>query len=132
MRAKGSPRPEIWVAEALADAWGFAPAVLGRYETGTQMADAAVTQLTFPPKAQLVAYATRCFALAEDSVAALSDEDLLWPAEIAAGREPWFSPPKEPNLVIRFLMLSSRHDARHLGMVEALKGLQGERGTATA
>jgi hypothetical protein len=122
----------MWHAERLADRWGFARAELGRYETGTGMDRAVLARLNFPTLDVLVDYASRSFRLAEQSVAALSDDDLLSPAEVRAGREPWFTIPKEPNLVIRLLMLSARHDARHLGMIEALRGMQGHVGTATA
>jgi hypothetical protein len=131
LRSKGPARTELWASDGIAARWKFAIADLGRYETGTLMSDANATGLTFPPKSELLDYAGRSFRLAQEAVAALTDDDLLQPAEVAPGREPWFAVPKEPNLVIRFLVLSLGHDARHLGMIEALKGLQGHSGTAS-
>jgi len=47
-------------------------------------------------------------------------------------RATWLAGPDQVGQVIGWILTYSRHDARHLGMIEALKGVRGLRGTATA
>lgn len=124
------PRDEIWVSEGLAARWGLAEATLGNSQTGMGMDDSASAALALPPKADVVAYAERAFAAVDAVLAALNDDALDAPAVIPRERVPWIRA-VEPLTVMYWLLIYLDHGARHLGMVEALRGLAGLRGTAT-
>lgn len=47
-------------------------------------------------------------------------------------RATWLKSEEEIGQVLGWILTYARHDARHLGMNEALKGARGMRGTATA
>ncbi len=117
------PGDELWGAEDLAIDWDLAPATLGTLLSGTGFGDGRSAGLTLPPKAVVLDYAARAFALADRAIAAVVDDAFferglyLDPAgeltEIAAG-----------DLVTRYLT----HLERHLGMIDRLRGLQGAPG----
>jgi hypothetical protein len=94
------------------------------------MDEAASAELPLPPKAELVAYATRAFASADRAVREVRDDDLACDAEFDPATVPWASP-SEYGSVAEWILSGIRHDSRHLGMIEALKGAVGLRGTAT-
>ena len=111
---------EIWQAEGLAARWGF-PAEAG---VGTGMPDEMAATLPLPPKADLLDYLRRAYAAIEGYVelldtrySRLEDADETLAPRLERVRA---------NLLV-FLL----HDARHLGMMECLKGLQTGFGSAT-
>src|SRR5688572_29441011 len=114
---------EIWKAEGLGAKWSF-PAGLGETEVGTGISDETAASLPIPPKAELLDYLRRAYAAIEGYVALL---DSRYPDVGAASEE------LRPKLerIRRNLMVFVLHDARHLGMMEALKGLQTGFGSAT-
>lgn len=118
---------QTWHSEGLAARWGFIPAQLGYAETGMDMPDAVALTLPFPPKNQLLGYVTRAFAVADQRVASLTD------AEIHSAEQP--QPLTEgiygAGTIGSALLEHVIHDYRHLGMMEALLGMQGQPGTAT-
>jgi len=76
-------------------------------------------------------YLRRAFSAADDAVGRLVDGDLMVAATVADEDAPWLhgeakGPPA--NWVLGYY----EHDNRHLGMVEARRGLLGLRGSATA
>jgi hypothetical protein len=114
---------ELWHAEALAQQWGF-PAELGETAVGTGISDELAASLPIPPKAALLDYLSRAYAALEAYVELL---DSRYPEVETA--EAALRPSLErirKNLLV-FLL----HDARHLGMMEVLKGLQTGFGSAT-
>jgi DinB family protein len=123
--------PEIWTVERLIDAWGFPAGRLGHVDTGMTMPDETAAALQFPPKDVLLDYVRRSFGQAQRVVNDLLDSDLLQPAQIVATRVPWLDSPSEYGTPLTWVLAYARHDARHLGMIEALKGVAGMRGTAT-
>jgi hypothetical protein len=118
---------QVWHSEGLAARWGFAPDQLGFAETGMDMPDSVALTLPFPPKNQLLGYLTRAFSLADHRVASLTD------AEIQSAEQP--QPLTEGifggGTIGSALLEHVIHDYRHLGMMEALLGMQGQPGTAT-
>lgn len=112
---------EIWEQESLAERWGLPPVL---YPGGTGLSDEAVDGLIFPAKDEMLAYLRKTFSRTEEFIEKfdarysdpITDEtlhktitDIRW------------------NLYY-YLM----HHCRHLGMMEALKGLLTGRGSAAA
>ena len=114
---------ELWQGEALGTRWGF-PADLGPTAVGTGLSDEVAAGLPIPPKAELLDYLGRSYAAIEAYVALL---DSRYPSAEAASDE------LRPivDRVRRNLLVFLLHDARHLGMMEVLKGLQTGVGSAT-
>lgn len=130
LRERLGPSDEIWRREALSAKWGFPSGGLGSAETGMGMDEDASAELPLPPKDDLVAYASGAFEAADRSVHAVRDDDLARAAEFDPARIPWASS-KDYGTVAGWILGGIRHDSRHLGMIEALKGAIGMRGTAT-
>jgi len=123
--------PEIWTAEHLVDRWQLPAGRLGHVDTGMTMDDDLAASLRFPAKDVLLGYVRRSFDQAQRVVNSLRDADLLEPSQIEAERVPWLSSPSQYGTPLSWVLAYARHDARHLGMIEALKGVAGMRGTAT-
>jgi uncharacterized damage-inducible protein DinB len=113
---------EAWVAEGLAHRWGLTPGQLGGGDTGMGMDDDVSAALPLPDREALLAYTRRAFAATEQRLAALSPADLDAPCTDLYGKV---------NVVGDVLLSHLTHVNRHLGMIEALRGVQGARGTAT-
>jgi hypothetical protein len=94
------------------------------------MDEDASAELPLPPKADLVDYASRAFQAADRAVHEVRDEDLARSAEFDPATIPWAST-NDYGTVVGWILGAIRHDSRHLGMIEALKGAMGMRGTAT-
>ena len=87
-----------------------------------ELPDEQAAQLPFPRRDQLATYLRGAFSDLEQAVGALDDESILREADDLLGAQA----PLEDSL-IRHLS----HVSRHLGMIEALRGLRGGHGTAT-
>jgi uncharacterized damage-inducible protein DinB len=114
---------EIWVAGSLAERWGLATESLGVGETGLGMSDEAATGLALPAKAELLDYVQETLDLLDQRYAAVDDSLLGSELSDANGR---------PSAVAAILLSHLTHASRHLGMIEALRGVQGQHGTASA
>ncbi len=112
---------QVWTRGGLASAWAF-PAALGGRDTGMQMADDEAVALPFPPRQALTGYMRQAFAALEGALAGLDDAALLAEADDLLGERP----PLGASLLRQL-----SHASRHLGMVEALRGVRGSHGTAT-
>ena len=131
LRERIGATPELWTSGGLVAKWGFPAAGLGSVETGMGMDEDASARLVLPPKRELLRYVTQVFEAADRAVGKVRDEDLTVPAELEADRVPWLSSAAEYGTVGSWIITSIRHEARHLGMIEAVKGAAGLRGTAT-
>ncbi|HEU0073645.1 MAG TPA: DinB family protein [Dehalococcoidia bacterium] len=109
--------PELWVSESLAAAWGF-PGVLGEADSGTGMGDDASEMLVLPGKAALLEYARAAFASLDETAERLAAGAMRVPGTGVAD-------------AVEVTITYATHDNRHLGMIEALRGLLGISGTAT-
>ena len=121
------PGVEIWEAERLAVRWGFDLVELGYAQTGMTMSDDIATQLAFPAKEELLAYARKAFVTAEHAVKAIDDEQFQkveQPQPLTEGI--WGDSTVGSAILIHIV-----HDNRHLGMMECLSGLRAGSGTAT-
>jgi hypothetical protein len=116
-----SGHAQRWQREDLTTKWEF-PAEQGKGDTGMEMPDEEAAVLPFPGRDQLATYLRGAFSDLEQAMGALDDETILKDADDLLGG----TAPLEDSL-IRHLS----HVSRHLGMIEALRGVRGGHGTAT-
>jgi hypothetical protein len=110
-----------WERENLATEWGF-PASLGKGDTGMELPDDEAASLPFPRSEAIAGYLRAAFGDLEASVAQIEDADLTEEGDdLLGGRAP----------IGDSLIRHHSHVSRHLGMIEALRGLRGGHGTAT-
>jgi uncharacterized damage-inducible protein DinB len=112
---------QVWKSESIGERWGFPIGALGVRDTGTDMKDEDADQLSLPGKSEVVDYARRAFAFADDVLDSLTDRVILMEL------------PGDPDhdSVGQNLMYYLDHVNRHLGMMEAMKGQLGLTGSAT-
>jgi uncharacterized damage-inducible protein DinB len=113
---------QLWNERKLAEAWRLQGAGLGDTGTGMGMGDEASERLVLPDKAVLVAYAKDAFAAFDRFIDAMAE------AQLGESTHP---PDTQQRPVQAILFMHLAHDNRHLGMIEALRGLLGLTGSAT-
>ncbi len=113
---------EIWEIDALARQWGWQTEQLGYGQTGMELGDELAAELQLPHMDVLADYARQAFAAADRAFGMLDDQLLQERGIDIYGRE---------NSVAYVLLVHLAHAGRHLGMIEALRGVRGLRGTAT-
>jgi hypothetical protein len=123
-------RQEVWTEEGLAQRWGFTAGGLGYDDTGMLLDDADAATLPFPSKEDVLDYARRAFAAADEAVSALDNRLLAGPNEPEL-RQLTILNPDARVTVADAVLTHVTHDNRHLGEIECLRGLLGLRGTAT-
>ena len=113
---------QIWHEENLTEKWDF-PAIMGD-SVGTGLSDEIAGSLPIPPKEELLDYLRRSYAAIEAFLELLDTRY----AQFENG-----SPElrKSIELIRLNVLVFLLHDARHLGMMECLKGLQTGFGSAT-
>lgn len=116
----GGSGAEIWESHGIAERWGLETSKLGGVQTGMGMSDTDSADLKLPEKADLLAYTEWTIRLFEEQIGRLDDEAL---SRETTGNS---------TTVGAALLSHLTHASRHLGMIEALRGVQGERGTASA
>jgi hypothetical protein len=114
--------PQVWLTEGFAERWKLSGIEASDGGTGTGLGDDQAAALDLPGTEELVAYAASAFGLLEDTVGKLTDGRLLLKTDRRESRA---------ESVEALLFMQLTHVNRHLGMVEAIKGLQGLHGTAT-
>ena len=117
-----SGKPQRWHREGLVTKWDF-PGEQGEGDTGMELPDEQAAALPFPGRDQLATYLRGAFSDLEQAVGGLDDETILRDADDLLGG----LAPLDDSL-IRHLS----HVSRHLGMIEALRGVRGGHGTATS
>ena len=115
------PATEIWERERLADGWSLVHGAIGRRDAGTGMDDASADAMRFPAQSVVIAYARRAFDYAEGAIGAIPEDRLTLVAKDDADGDTYLD-----NILIYY-----EHLNRHLGMIEAIRGLQGLVGSAT-
>ncbi|MBK8048179.1 MAG: DinB family protein [Anaerolineales bacterium] len=121
------PGGQIWVAENIGAQWGWPVDALGYAATGMQMSELVAADLTFPPKAQFVAYVHRAFAAAERAISAIDAEQFDEAEQVQPlTRDIW-----EEGTVGGAIFGHLVHDSRHFGAIECLLGLQVGGGSIT-
>jgi hypothetical protein len=116
-------RTEIWEQESLAEKWGLPPVLS---PGGTGLSDEAVEGLIFPSKEEMIVYLRKTFARTEEFIEKFDER--------FPGSEPIADEALHKTITdIRWnLYYYLMHHCRHLGMMEALKGLLTGRGSAAA
>jgi hypothetical protein len=119
---QGGAHEQIWLADGLAARWGFDGVPLGRHATGWGMPEEAAAGMRFD-RAELVGYAERAYVAAFGAAAVLDDATLG--AELVSPHDgsSWSYG--------RLLVMHTGHASRHLGMMEAVRGLLVGHGTVT-
>ncbi len=115
------PSTEIWERDGLIEKWSFAHGSIGRRDAGTGMGDAAAERMRFPEPSVVVDYARRSFAFVGSALGAIPEDRLTAVAKDDPDGDTYLD-----NILIYY-----EHLNRHLGMIEAIRGLQGLSGTAT-
>lgn len=113
---------QIWDSERLAEKWGYAGVDLGGDATGMGMDDDVSASLRLPAREELLRYGAKAFAAANAAVEAADEEQLRAGATDLCGRQ---------TSVGAAVISHLAHVNRHPGMIEALRGTRGLRGTAT-
>jgi hypothetical protein len=113
---------EVWEIEKLAGSWQIAVSALGYGDTGMEMSDEMAADFVLPSKSVLIGYLQRTFAALERCLDAIDTEQFM---------QEWTNLYGSPGLVGESLVSHLGHISRHLGMIEALVGVQGMEGTAT-
>jgi hypothetical protein len=112
---------QVWTERGLATDWGF-PSTLGAGDTGMELPEEEAAQLPFPDGDVLTDYLRAAFARLDGALAQVDDARLVAVADDLLGEEMPLG-----DALLRQLA----HANRHLGMIEALRGLRGAHGTAT-
>ncbi|MCI0584313.1 MAG: DinB family protein [Chloroflexi bacterium] len=118
------PESEIWIARDVAARWGLAGVRLGDFGgTGAGLDDDESAALPLPPVGDLLEYVLATYRAFEATLARLDDDAILDRTVVDLyGDE---------NQISEVLLNHLSHADRHLGMIEAIRGVLGERGTAT-
>lgn len=122
IRARLDNREEIWREKGLATLWGWDPSILGSGESGMEMEEKNALALPIPTREQLIEYVEECSDDLNRFMTSVNDADLDVPTLDFYGREVEFG---------AMLLNHLSHMDRHLGMIEALRGTAGLRGSAT-
>ena len=132
------PGRQIWFRERLAERWGLEAAALGILQAGAGMTDEAAARLPARiPGEGLQAYARQAFGALDDIVKGLGARDLAEGRNSvmeftmdATGVRATETPGAETT-VAADLAFHLSHASRHLGSIEALRGLLEIPGSAT-
>jgi len=118
LRARLGEPEQIWIRENLAQRWQL-PSDLGGGGAGTGLPQDTAHGLVLPARAELIDYASRVFAEFADRAKLLDSAALARTI-----------PPKNERTVGHWFLYYWEHAARHLGMIEAIRGVFGESGSA--
>jgi hypothetical protein len=115
------PRAQVWERESLADRWSLATGSMGLRDTGTKMSDETAEGIRFPEQKEVVDYARLAFAYTEEGIELIPDDRLL----AVAKDDP------DADTMLDNALIYLEHLGRHLGMIEAIRGLEGLSGSST-
>ncbi len=113
---------QLWHADDVAARWGLDAKTLGYGESGAKVEDEAAMALPLPDRDELLAYCERVVAMADEALSTFGAEEMR---RMATGWDGTTFPLGEE------IAGQLSHTARHLGMIECLRGVQGLQGTAT-
>jgi hypothetical protein len=114
---------EIWEQESLAEKWGLPPVL---YPGGTGLSDEDAHGLKFPAKEEMLAYLRKTFLRTEEFIEKF---DARYPSSERLADEKLYKTLSDIRWNLYYYLM---HHCRHLGMMEALKGLLTGKGSAAA
>jgi hypothetical protein len=114
---------EIWVQESLAAHWGLPPVL---YPGGTGLGDDEAESLIFPGKGEMMIYLQKTFSRTEQLIIKFDER---YPAYKPVADETLRKKLTDRRWNLTYYLM---HHCRHLGMMEALKGLLTGKGSAAA
>ena len=118
------PEAEIWFRDDVVGRWGLAAIETGDYGgTGAGLDDEASAALPLPDAPELLAYMEAAFGAFEGRVRAIADDAALDIAIVDLYGE--------DSTIADAIADATSHADRHLGMIEALRGILGDHGTVT-
>ena len=132
----GSPAAEIWYRDGVSTNWNLSPDNLGVFESGMgqahEQAQATIIQVG---QTAIIDYAKAVFGACNAIIDKLNDIDFEttyygirdYDGDRITGKV-WATEPKE-SIVAQDLVFHANHSSRHVGMMEALRGLLGTAGT---
>jgi len=106
-------RQQIWHQEQLAAQWHMNPNLLGEEESGMDMDPASAARLELPGKAILLDYARRTFAVLEQVVPVVNEEQFQ-----AKRQQEWAT-----DTLGHYILAHLRHESEHFGMIQYIHGL---------
>jgi hypothetical protein len=116
---------EVWEADNFAERWVVGADRLGFGATGMGMDEDASTQIPLAGKDVLLDYGRRVFATCDEALAPLSDVDFGQVCRnLMYDRD-------EDTSVGQLVLMHLGHAGRHLGMIEALRGVMGDQGSTS-
>ena len=123
-RSDVDPAAEIWLRDDVVGRWGMRGIATGDYGgTGAGLDDDESAALPLPDTSTLLEYMTASFGAFEGRVRALDDDTALDIAIVDLYGE--------SSTIADAIADATSHADRHLGMIEALRGVLGDRGTVT-
>lgn len=121
----GPPR-QVWKARNVATRWKLNSVDLGLEEGGTSLTDLQAAAMTFPSKKAVTEYASEAFDHL-DAILPELDDSLITRVLATVVTEAFPTHAPYGDNVMEML----KHACEHLGMMEALKGMLGLRGSVT-
>lgn len=128
---------QIWCREGLALRWGLVPKALGILETGSGMDDDTAATIPLVGQDRLLDYARRSFSALEEALLAVQAPELaasrnsVMEFRIDPQSKELSDAPGAETTVAGDFGFHLSHGGRHLGMIEALRGVVAIKGTAT-
>jgi hypothetical protein len=123
-RSDVEPSDEIWVRDDVVGRWGLSKIETGDFGgTGAGLDDEASAGLPLPGGPALLDYMEAAFTAFESKVRAIDDDTVL---DIAIT-----DLYGERSTIADAIADATSHSERHLGMIEALRGVLGDHGTVT-
>ena len=115
------PSAQVWERKELNARWGWVVGSTGLRDAGTGMDDKAAEGMRFPDKDEVVDYAREAFAFVRTAIEAIPADRMI---EVAKDD-------KDGDTYLDNILIYFEHLSRHLGMIEAIRGLHGGKGSAT-
>ena len=112
---------QLWDQDHLGERWGFPKDGLGTGQAGGGIDDATALKLPLPEKEPLLEYGLRTFAKSNQAVTAAAEATVDRVRINTAAAEYFGEEAAFVDIVLRML----RHDNRHVGNIESLRGLLG-------
>jgi len=106
-------RNQIWREEQLAAQWNLDPTLLGEEESGMGLDAASAARLKLPSRAILLDYAQRTFAVLEQVVSKVDEEQFQ-----ARRQQEWAT-----DTLGHYILAHLRHESEHFGMIQYIHGL---------